>query len=207
MGVWTISAEAGTGGERVAAALAELSGAELLDRDGLVRIARQLDPELGDVSDIEERVGGRLSALALGLAVTGGAGGAFEELRLRRTLAGLSAAVLREATRCRSVIVAPGAFVPLGDHPGAIHVRLWAPFAWRVESYARDHVVDRHCAERAVKHDDHLKRAWVKTLYHVDLDDPRHFSFVVDASRTSPEPIARALLAAAGREPVTATPA
>ena len=40
-------------------------------------------------------------------------------------------------------------------------------------------------AERAVKHDDHMTRAWVKTIYHANLDDSSLFSVVLDASRFS----------------------
>jgi cytidylate kinase len=45
---------------------------------------------------------------------------------------------------------------------------------------------------------DHLNHAWVKTLYHVDVDDSRLFSIVVDASRFSPERVVEILLAAGG---------
>ena len=51
-------------------------------------------------------------------------------------------------------------------------------------------------AERAVKHDDHLTRTWVKTMYHANLDDYSLFSVVVDASRFSPQRLVEMLMAA-----------
>ena len=98
------------------------------------------------------------------------------------------------------MIYAPAAFAALVEHPAAVHVRLWAPLEWRISAYQREQLVDRRCAEKALKRDDHGKRAWVKSLYHVDIDDLRLFSLVVDASRFSPDRLVQTLLAAGGVE-------
>jgi cytidylate kinase len=132
--------------------------------------------------------------------MTSGAADAFRELRLRQELPELGRAVVAEAARRPGVILASAAFAALQEHPTAIHVRLRAPLEWRIESYRRHRLVDRACAEKAVKHDDHVKRAWVKTLYHVDIDDPSWFSLVVDVSRFSPDRVVETMLAAAGVE-------
>jgi cytidylate kinase len=47
---------------------------------------------------------------------------------------------------------------------------------------------------------------WVKSLYRVDIDDPRLFSLVLDASRFSPERLVDTLLAAGGVQPALAAP-
>ncbi len=98
-------------------------------------------------------------------------------------------------------------FAALPDHPSAIHVRIRAPLAWRIAAYQRENLVDRRCAEKAVKHDDHRKHAWVKTLYNVDLNDTRHFALTIDASRFSPDRIVEMLLAAGGVSSAAAMPA
>jgi len=56
------------------------------------------------------------------------------------------------------------AFACLRDHPGAVHVRLLAPRAWRIEEYARHELVERSRAIKAIDHDDHAQRAFVRTL-------------------------------------------
>ena len=86
----------------------------------------------------------------------------------------------------------------LAEHPGAIHVRLRAPLAARIAAYQRDHLVDRAHAEKAINHDDHVKRALVRSLYHVDIDDDRLFTLVLDASRFTGERLTAILLAAGG---------
>jgi Cytidylate kinase-like family len=198
MAVWTISAQAGTCGDEIARELARRADVAFLDREALAPVAHELEPDLGDADELEERLSGRFAALALGAAIASGAPEAVREFQLRRTLPELGRAVLREAAREPAVIFAPAAFAALQDHPSAIHVRLRAPFEWRVAACQRENVVDRHAAEKSVHHDDDHKRAWVRTLYHVDVDDPTLFSLVVDVSRFARERVVETLLAAAG---------
>jgi hypothetical protein len=61
--VWTIAAQEGTGGARVAA-LAEAAGVSLLDRKTLALFAHQLDPDFPELDELEGRLGGRLNTLA-----------------------------------------------------------------------------------------------------------------------------------------------
>jgi hypothetical protein len=73
MTVWTIAAQAGTGGDRIAAGLAASAGVPLLDRQTLAQFAHDLNPdelEVEDIEQIEERFGGRLRMLALSTAMT-----------------------------------------------------------------------------------------------------------------------------------------
>jgi Cytidylate kinase-like family len=198
MAVWTIAAEAGTGGAGVAAGLAAAADTALLDRDSLALFARELNPEIGDARGLEERVGGRLNLSALSIAMSTGSEEAFRELRMLRALPEIGRTIMARAAQAPCVILAAAGFAALPDHPSAIHVRLRAPLEWRIAAYQRDNVVDRRCAEKAVKHDDHVKRVWVRTLYGVDVDDARQFSLVLDASRLSAGRIVETMLAAAG---------
>jgi len=210
MAVWTISAQEGTGGDQVAAELAAAAGLPLLDRNALALLARDVDPdhlEVEDFEEIEERFGGRLSLLGLSMAITTGpaAADALQELQFRHKLPELGRAVVTEAARRPCVILAPAAFAALPEHPGAIHIRLRAPLACRIAAYQREHLVDRGCAEKAIKHDDRVKHALVRSLYHVEIDDERLFALVLDASRFSPERLVEILLAAGGIPAAAAT--
>jgi hypothetical protein len=197
MALWTISAQAGTGAVAIAAEVARRADVELLDREALLPLAHELEPDIGDADELEQRISGRFMALALGAAIATGAPDAVREFQLRRTLPDLGRAVLSKAARQPAVILAPAAFAALTDHP-AVHVRLRAPFDWRVAAYQRQEVVDRHAAMKAVRHDDEQKRAWVRTLYHLDVDDVSHFSLVLDVSRFASDRVVETLLAAAG---------
>ena len=202
MAVWTIAAQEGTGGDRIAAELAASACVPLLDRRSLALFAHELEPELGvdELEEVEERFGGRLRMLASSMAMTSGpaAATAAQELKLRQKLPELGRSVLTEAAREPCVIFAPAAFAALRDHPAAIHIRLHAPLACRIAAYQRDHVVDRSHAEKAIKRDDHANSAWVRSLYHADLDDDRMFTLALDVSRFTPERLVAVLLAAGG---------
>jgi hypothetical protein len=198
MAVWTISAQPGTPGIEVAAGLAARVEVPLFDRKALEPIVRELSPELGDLDDVEGRFGGRLNALALGLAMTYGAPDAFRELELRRTLPELGRKVVGEIARRPAVILASAAAQTLPDHPGAVHARLWAPKEWRVAAYSRSEMVDRARAARELAHADHVERNWVHALFDVRVDDLALYTVVLDASRLAPDRIVDVLLAAAG---------
>ena len=138
MRIWTISAEAGAGGERVAAELAAVAGVSLLDFKALSSLAQDRIGDVPDLADLEERVGGRLNAIGLSLAMIGtGSALAVSELEFRRTLPELGRAVLGEAARSPCVILAPTAYLGLRDHESAIHVRIHAPLEWRINAYQR----------------------------------------------------------------------
>jgi hypothetical protein len=198
MAVWTISAQAGTPGVEVAVGLAARADVPLFDREALVSIVSAFNPELGDLDDVEGRFGGRLNALALGVAMTYGAPAAFRELELRRTLPELGRKVIDEIARQPAVILAAAAAVALSDRPGAVRARLWAPEEWRVAAYSRSELVDRAKAARDLAHADHVERNWVRALFDVRVDDPALYTVVLDASRVAPDRIVEVLLAAAG---------
>jgi cytidylate kinase len=197
MTVWTISAQEGTGGTRIAAELAAAAGVPLLDREALAVLAHEVDPALPELEELEGRFG-RFTMLSLSAALSVGSAEAFQEVELRHKLPDLGRAILGEAARSSCVIYVPAAFAALSDHPSAIHVRLCAPLDCRVASYQREQLVDRRCAEKALKRDDHRRQAWVKSLYRVDIDDARRFSLVLDTSRFTPERLVEILLTAGG---------
>lgn len=198
MAVWTIAAQEGTSGARLAADLATAADVPLLDREALGALAREVDPAFPKVEGLETRFGRRLNMMALSTAMTVGSPDALSELDLRRRLPELGRAALTKAACSPCVIYAPAAFAALSDHHAAVHVRVHAPLEWRIATYQREHVVDRRCAEKAVKHDDHRTHAWVKSLYHVDVDDTELFSLALDASRFPADRIVEILLAAGG---------
>jgi cytidylate kinase len=201
MAVWTVSAEVGTGAERIAAALAEAAGVELLDRPALLQLAHDLHVDLGGIEDVDEleaRAGGRLNLVAASMGILAGSSDAARVLQEQCALPELVQVVAAAAAHRPCVILAPGAFAALPLHHTAVHARLHAPVAWRVGEYQRSHVVDRRHAEKAVRHEDRARRAWVHGLFGVDVSDCRQFAVSVDVSRVAPGRVVELLLAAAG---------
>jgi Cytidylate kinase-like family len=201
MAVWTISAEEGTDAGAVAAALAEAAGVPLVDREILHAMVHESDPRYAMDDDLETLVGGRFNSVALSLALVTGIPSASYELELSRRLPTIGRTVVDEAARHPCVILAPAAFAAVTDRHGMTHVRLRAPLDWRIARYAREHIVDRRNAEKAIRHDDDVKRRLVRSLYGADIDDARRFTIVADASRISGDDLASTMLCAAGIVP------
>jgi hypothetical protein len=103
MTVWTISAQEGTGGTRVASELAAAAQVPLLDREGLARLAHEVEPALPALDDLDSRFG-RFTMLSLSAALSVGAAEAFREVELRQKLPDLGRAVLGQAARSSCVI-------------------------------------------------------------------------------------------------------
>ena len=197
--IWTISWQAGTGGEQNAGELAEQAGVPLVDRQLSEAIALRLGlSSPGLAEELERQPPGLLLKVGLTTALAFGRGEATRELQLLSSLRESIEQVIVEAARRPCVILGHGAFVILADHPGAVHVRIRAPLAWRIERYAREQLIDRHRAEQEVRRDDRIRTAHLRRLYGKAIDDPSNFDLVCDASRFPPERLVELLLDAGG---------
>lgn len=200
MAIWTISFEAGSGGEFVARALADRTGSPLIDRQAIVAIAHALEIDLEKADHLEHHPpGGRLEQMGLAAAALAPLGaGAVAELRAQPTLRAVTERLIREAARERCVILGRGGFLILADHPGAIHIRLHAPLEWRVAQHARDECVSREESRREILAEGRARDAYLRRLYGRRFADLSGFQLVIDASRLSPETIVEMALAAVG---------
>jgi cytidylate kinase len=197
MPVWTISAQKGVGANLIARELAERAGVALYDTSALVACAAEhgLDPIVGDDSTLALRVAGRLNDAAMGVGASLAVMGAMEEIGLRGALLRQWACLIAEAARGPAVILAASAFTALRDHPAAVHARICAPLDWRVEMYARRHLIDARMARRIVRADDRRQHGLARTV-GVNIDDPANYCLVIDARRLGQERSVGTLLAA-----------
>ena len=201
MSVLTIAGDLGIEAEEIGRKVADAAGMAYVDASALLELGKQLHPEItvaDEVEALERRIGGQLTKLALGLAISAGAWPATRELEFRAAMPDLAREVALRAAESPAVIQASAAFAALGDRRGAIHVRLWAPRAWRVEQHHRSAMIDRATAEEAVRADDHLQRTWVRSLYGVDLDDLHRFMLSFDVSRIHRDRIVASLVGLVG---------
>lgn len=203
MRVWTVSWQEGTGGEAFAQRLAAAAGVPLVDQQAIEMIASALKMRAEDVPGLERHLPGPLNRWAISLAATVNAD-AVSALQLVPTLRAVTEHVVRAAARSSSVLVGRGGFAILADHPGAYHLRLRAPLAWRVERYAAERLVSRAEAERLVRADDHEKHAYIRRLYQLEIDDPAGFTLVCDASRLDLDLLVEVALSLAAPLPVEA---
>jgi cytidylate kinase len=170
----TISAAYGCGGSRIAPALAERLGVPFLGRPP----APDLDAE------VEEPSGRLLSRLAsLGLAW--GTPGGMELDELLPDQAGreqIEREIRELAAGGEGVILGRGAAVILHGDARALHVLLDGPKEARVRQAMAIEGLDHEAAERRLVRVDRFRRAYVETVYGVDLHEPGICHLVLDST-------------------------
>ena len=141
MTVWTLSMEEGTGGEEIAATLAAAADAPLIDREAEAAIAQVLSWHPDDVDQLEHHLPGPLYQIAIASRQPR-ATRLPDESRINvPAVRETTERVFREAARWPCVLLGRAGFRIVADHPGALHVRLRAPFEWRVSNHARAHLI------------------------------------------------------------------
>jgi cytidylate kinase len=196
----TVSAYYGAGGSRIAPALAERLGVPFLGRPP----APELDDDGAEARACDESgsgtMPGRLLSRITSLAVAWGtpAGMTLDELLPDHTLRD---AIEREvhdmAATGSGVILGRGAFVLLHGHETATHVLLEGPEEARLLQAMEIEEVDRHTAEKRLRRVDRFRRAYIETLYGVDVNEPGLFHLVLDSTAIPLDECVELIVAAA----------
>jgi cytidylate kinase len=205
----TISAAYGTGGSRIAPALAERLRVPFLGRPPAPDLA---DP--GEEARACDESGGsgpgQLLSRIASMAVAWGtpAGMTLDELlpdqalrlEIEREIHDLAAAGA-------GVILGRGAAVILHDDEHALHVLLDGPVEARVRQAMVIEDIDRQTAEHRLTRVDRFRRAYIETLYGVDLHEPGICHLVLDSTAIPLDDCVELIaVAAAARNPRTAAP-
>ncbi|MDQ3822232.1 MAG: cytidylate kinase-like family protein [Actinomycetota bacterium] len=101
----------------------------------------------------------------------------LEERRLRAEIEDF----LAVASRSGGVVLGRGGAVVLASVPQALHVYLGGDRNARIERVMEVQAVDRETAAKRVEADDRARRAYVRSAYGVDGDNPALYHLVIDA--------------------------
>lgn len=174
MSVLTISRDIGSGGLELARRVAEAVDYRIADKAFIERV--MIEYGFVDFDERYEKVGGFWSA---------------EEDMTERTLDFLDRVVRAVAKADRVVVVGRGSFAPLAGFADALHVRVTAPFAVRVDRVMREKdIAARADAERYVQKKDKARRGFVSRYYGARWEDASPFDLVADADAFGVGPLA-----------------
>ena len=180
----TISATYGSGGSRIAPALAERLGVPFLARPP----APDLDPVGEEERACDESGGsgpGKLLSRIASIAVAWGtpAGMELGELLPDHALREQIEREIHElAAGGEGVILGRGAAVILHDDERALHVLLDGSEEARVRQAMEIEGIDRETAKRRLHRVDRFRRAYIETAYGVDLHEPGACHLVIDST-------------------------
>ena len=184
----TISRHYGAGGSEVARRVAAALEWSLVDNEFIEQVARRagLPPE--EVADREERCLSVLERLSLTMASsapelyppeTGTAEDRDEVMVVRMT----ESLVAELAAEGRAVLVGRAAPAVLGQGGDALHVKLVAPEAFRLEQVCRRLSLDQKEAREVLKRTDKNRARYHREYYDRDWDDPVNYDMVLNTDR------------------------
>jgi hypothetical protein len=191
MPIVTISRQFASGGGDIALKVAERLNVPLLDRQLINEVAQRLGLPEDVVSEHDERGETMISRLVNALRVSYPDASAPPDLieppgdildPSSRTYVQVTEQVIQEAARSGgAVIVGRGSQFILRNHPGTLHVHVFAPVDLRILAVVAEQSVSRHEAERTVRDFDGARARYARHFYHSDWQAPQHYHLLVNA--------------------------
>jgi cytidylate kinase len=180
MAILTISREYGSGGREIGRAVAERLGYAYEDRVSLLASLRAADPRW-------ERFGDEYDEHAPSV---------WERFdwSFRGYAALLQRHLLEAAAADRVVIVGRGGAFLLAGVPTALHVRIVAPLAARIERIMRREHADHDSVRRLIERVDRERAGFIRAVYRRPWDEPALFDATYDTSLLDPPAVIQDIL-------------
>lgn len=203
MPVITISRQFGAAGLPVGEKLAELFGAELLDRAIVAQVALRSGVPEDELESYDERLPSFWQRITAALALSSPepqiASGDYADevpsVSMQERLLAITRSVIEEAAeRGNAVIVGRGGAFVLGRRPGTLHVQLHASLdarvrylLSRVEQIPRDARPEERSLRDTCKSVDAARGDYIKRLFGADWLDARNYDLAIDTGRLGVE--------------------
>lgn len=191
MSIVAMSATLGSWGNEVGRELGRLLAYEFADREIIAKAADRFGE---GVMDLERVTEGKPRLLER-----------FSD-DPHRYLTYIEAVILEMAARDNVVLAGRGAIVLLSKVRHVLRVRVTAPEGVRAERVEQSLGLTREAAIDAVRESDRERGARVKSLYHVDWDDPLLYDLVLNTERLTVERAAALVQEALADERFRTTP-
>lgn len=211
MATITISRQYASGGEEIAARVAEILGYTIFDKTMMAEVAREVgltEHEIVDFKETDQHSLGFIDRL-LGRKLTVAEVRTWEEdIRGVRTpavvrindsqaIAMVQGVMDAASKRGNVVIVGRGGQAILRGRPDVLHVRIEAPLEHRVQRLVeRDDLTPTH-AELEIDDHDRSARDYVRRYHDLDPHDPMHYHLLINTGLLDPETAAQVIALAA----------
>lgn len=199
----TISRQFGAGGSSVAGLVARRLGWTLVDNDIIDRVAALAGLTPQEVAEQEESAPGLLERIVTALAassqeiLTPASAESIKPLE-EPSLVQITERVVEElAAAGRVVLVGRAATAVLAGTHDAIHVRLVAPKARRIEVVAAREGIDAAAAEAAIDKTDANRARYHREYYRREWSDPALYHMTLNTGLLGYEPAAELIVARA----------
>jgi cytidylate kinase len=185
--VITISRQYGAGGSEVARRVAEALGWRVVDNELVEAVAARAGVPANEVAEREERCATFVERLARALAVASpevfppaGSAGAMAEVPEADLVKITETVVAEIAVQGRVVLVGRAATAVLSREADALHVRLVAPRAFRMQVAAARLGCSAEKAAAVLDETDKMRARYNREYYHRDWNDPLNYHLVIN---------------------------
>lgn len=183
MGVITISRQLGAGETSIAPAVAERLGWEYVDHNLLDRAVEETGSTLPRVVHFDERAPGLLESWQ-------------HPFEADKYFHALKRIFQEYAKKGDVILVGRGGNFLLKD-ADALHVRLVADMAFRIQRVMEIRWVNEGPAREIIRQSDHDRAAFHRHYFHADWDDPLNYHLVCNTSRLGISTVIELLVAVA----------
>jgi len=170
MAIVTISRQIGSGGDEIAARLANELGFTLVDQGLLVPLMQEHGLSKAEFEELDEERSGRV-------------GQDREESRVHVDL--LPTLIADLAAEKDLVVLGRGGQFIFRGFPGALHVRVVAAAEERVKRLMEERGLDERSAVALVQESDKARREFIEYYYGEDWDVPAHYDLIMNTDRLS----------------------
>jgi len=174
MSVITISREFGSGGSVIAQKVSKALDYHLVDKEFIGEVLSQyglveFDKEYDSLPSFWEKFD------------------AQKEARRHMMVKMLNRVVRAVAHHGNVVILGRSGFVILDKYIDVLHVRVKAPFYFRVRQVMRQQNITAYQAEDMVEQGDRVRTAFIKSFYGVEKDLTRSFDLLINTAKITPD--------------------
>ena len=191
MAIITISRQAGSLGDEIAKATAEKLGYQFIEKSQISKVLSGLGFSLADIDKYDEKKPSVWQSLTM-------------QKELLTNL--FHAAVYELAARDNACIVGRGGQVILKDVPQALHVRVVAPEATRVNRLMRQNNCEEKAAERMIRHHDRDSSGYLSTYFGASWDDSGLYDLVINTRAMTVDEGVAVITCAADAERISKSP-
>ncbi len=179
----TISREPASGGEEVAAILADLLTWQVYDKEILDYMAENMNVHKEVVESIDENTSVWMSNWLTSL---------FKDRPEKQTdyCRHLVNVLLIIAQHKKAIIIGRAAGLVL-PHDKGISVRVTAPYELRCERWAKEKNIPLKDAQAEVKKIDQAQKGFVKSFLGEDIEDPKHYDVICSTEKLIPTSVAK----------------
>ena len=170
MSVITISRQVGSLGTEIARGVAEKLNYEYVDKEKIGKMLADFGFGLPEVEKFDEKKPPFWDSLSI---------------QRIKFLHSIQAAIYDFGRKGRAVIVGRGGQVLLKNLPGILHVRIFAPFEFRVKRLIEGEKVDEKHAVQRLRQNDHDSAGYIHSFFNADWNDSSLYDLLINTGKLS----------------------